>query len=698
MALKIPYIARELSWLSFNERVLQEAADPQVPLLERMKFLGIFSSNLDEFFRVRVATLTRLVDLGDAKEAIIPDPSNTLKQIQKITLEQHQRFNSVYQGILDELARRRIYIIDEKGLSAEQGEWVKFFFQTQVRSRLFPVMLDQVDKFPELRDAYITLAVCLYRGDDESKVKYALIEVPTDRISRFVILPQVRRTQYIMLLDDVIRYALGDIFSRFHFNRFTAHTIKLTRDAGLDIDDDISQSYIKKISKSVKQRKEGSPVRFIYDSEIPETLLKLFIRQFHLDSQDTLIPGARYHNFKDFMKFPQFDFAHSRYEPVQALPHQAIDRETSFFEIMDRQDFILHYPYHSFDYVIDLLREASIDPHVSSIRITVYRVAAHSSVLNALINAVKNGKSVTVVLELQARFDEEANIYWANKLQEEGVRVIFGVTGLKVHSKLCLITRRGKGKNKRSLKKYALIGTGNFNEATALTYSDHTLFTSDRRLTTEVQAIFDFFESPYKVPAFKHLLVSPFDFRQKITRMIKNEIANAREGKEAYIFWKLNNLVDSRIITRLYEASKAGVKIKLIVRSMFSLIPGVPGFSDNIEAVSIVDQYLEHTRIYVFCNNGAERIFISSADLMPRNLDGRVEVTCPVYDESIQRELKGFLDIQWKDNVKARVYEQNSVNRVKRGNAKIKVRAQQEIYRYLKSLHGGTKTAVRSEQ
>jgi len=678
--MKSLFTNKEISWLSFNERVLQEAADPEMPLIERLKFLGIFSSNLDEFFRVRVATLKRLVKLGKkAKKLIGHDPKNILKEIQKIVLTQQQTFEEIYQKILQEFADEKIFIINEQQLNKEQADYVKTYFQQEVRPKLFPIMIDQVDHFPDLRDHFIYLAVSLHKNNNQNKTTYALIEIPTDVLPRFLILPQIDGNNYIILLDDVIRYGLNDVFRALDYSQIEAYTIKLTRDSELDIEDDVTESYIKKVSKGLKQRQEGNPVRFVYDATIPPSLLKIFITGLNLHQEGTLIPGGRYHNFKDFMKFPDFGIKHLRYPASPKMPHRDIDPEVSLMATLEKKDILLHLSYQSFNYVIDLLREAAIEPQVVSVKMTIYRVAKNSNVMNALINAAKNGKSVMVVVELQARFDEEANIYWANRLRDEGIKVIFGVPGLKVHSKLCLITRR---KNDL-LKHYAMIGTGNFNEETAKIYSDHCLFTTDKRLTKEVCKVFDFFEHNYRTTNFKHLLVSPFSMRRRLLHLIQMEIKNAAKGKEAYIIMKMNNLVDTEIIEQLYAASQAGVKIRLIVRSMFAPVPGVSGLSDNIEAISIVDKYLEHSRIFIFCNGGDAKYFITSADLMPRNLDRRVEVTCPIYDKEIQQELHQFLEIQWQDNVKARILNDKLNNQFRQGPTDEKIRAQFAIHDFL---------------
>lgn len=675
---------KEISWLSFNERVLQEADDPNVPLIERIKYLGICSSNLDEFYRVRVATLNHLKELGKkAKKLFGENPSHILEEITKIALKQHDRFDKILKQLIKELRNENIFIIDETQLTEKQGEFVKNYFDSDVRPKLIPIMIDQVDKFPELKDRFIYLAVSLSKKDDKSKVKYALIEIPSDVLPRFLILPREDKNKYIILLDDIIRYRLVDIFSTLPFDNFEAYTIKITRDAELDIDNDLSKSVLDKIDKSLKQRKGGNPVRLIYDVAIPQEFLDFLLNKMNIYKIDTLIQGSKYHNNRDFMSFPKIGRKELRYNPINPLPHKDLLKNQNLFKCIRNSDILLHYPYHSFNAVIDLLREASIDPKVTSIKFTVYRVAKNSSVMNALINAVKNGKKVVVVLELQARFDEEANIYWANKLKEEGVQVIYGVPGLKVHSKLCLITR----KEKNSEKCYAIIGTGNFNEDTATIYSDHSLFTAERKLTREVKKIFDFFADNYKSHSFKYLIASPFDMRNKITTMIRNEIKNAKNGKEAYIHLKVNNLVDGPIIDKLYEASEAGVKIKLNVRGMYSLIAGVKDMSSNIEAIGIVDKYLEHSRIFIFCNGGDEKYFISSADWMTRNIDKRVEVTCPILDKKIQLELRTFFDIQWNDNVKARVLNETLDNKIRKDETNVTYRAQWKIYDYLSNYH-----------
>ena len=476
---------------------------------------------------------------------------------------------------------------------------------------------------------------------------------------------------------------MSDIFSIFKYDQSQAFTIKITRDAELDIEDDLSESYIRKIVKSLKQRKGGNPVRFIYDSDMPEELRSIIFKKLNLQSDDTIIAGSRYHNNRDFISFPVFDGKKYTYPKISPIPHKDINPHKSMLKAISEKDILLHFPYQSFDYILDLLREASIDPKVTTIKITIYRLAKNSSVVNALINAAKNGKTVVAVLELQARFDEEANVYWANRLQEDGVRVIFGVPGLKVHSKQILISRREGSREAL----YAVVGTGNFNEDTATIYSDHNILTADKRYTREVEKMFDFFENNYKTNVFKHFIVSPFNSRKKIGYLIQTEIKNARKGIESCITLKINNLSDAYLINKLYEASQEGVKIRLIIRGMFSLIPGIKALSENIEAISIVDKYLEHSRIFVFSNGGHPKYFISSADWMPRNIDRRIEIITPVYDENLQKELQAFIDIQWQDNERARILDKKLSNKFKSENGKKKLRSQWAIYDFLNALH-----------
>jgi polyphosphate kinase len=673
------YIPKEISWLSFNERVLQEAENKDIPLIERFKFMGIYSNNLDEYFRVRVATLKRISMYGPKSKNILGyNPKATLKKIHETVLIQNNKFEKNYTKLLKELENHKIYIINEKQLNPEQVEFVQNYFHKEVRTRLMPYLIEKDSELPNLTDDAIYLAVYLSKKDSQKR-RYALLEVPTAILPRFILLPDKGDEKHIIFLDDIIRFGLKDIFFIFDFDEISAYTIKLTKDAELEIADDISESYIDKLSKSLQQRKKGSPVRFIYDRCLPEDLLKIITKKLNFGPDDVIIPSNRYHNFKDFMKFPNLGQKQFYYEDIVPIPHRDIQHGKSILSAIKKKDIMLFFPYHPFDHFIDLLREASIDPFVTSIQITLYRLARNSSVINALLNAVRNGKEVTTVVELQARFDEEANIHWGNKLLDEGVKVIYGVPGLKVHSKLCLITRVHGDVAER----YAAVGTGNFNEDTARIYTDHLLLTTNKKITNEVYKAFNFFSVNYKKDNFYHLVLSPFFLRNKITLLIENEIKNAKEGKKAYIYFKLNNLTDTEIVNYLYEASNAGVKIRLIIRGMLSLVPGIKKQSENIKAIGVVDRYLEHSRFLIFCNGGVEQIYISSADLMPRNLDHRIEVTCPIFDKNIRSEIRNIFDIQWKDNVKARIFNETQSNEfVKSGNDIIQ--SQKEVYKYLK--------------
>jgi polyphosphate kinase len=672
------YIPKEISWLSFNERVLQEAENKEVPLLERLKFMGIYSNNLDEYFRVRVATLKRVSMLETKSKNIFGYSTKaTLKRVYETVLVQNLIFEKIYADLLLELGQNNIFIINEKQLNPEQSDFVQNYFHKEVRTRLMPFLIEKDSKLPNLIDAAIYLAIYLSESPTQ-KNRFALMEVPTNILPRFIVLPGDGKKNYIIFLDDIIRYGLKDIFFIFDFNEISAFTIKLTKDAELEMADDISESYIDKLSRSLRQRKKGDPSRFIYDRSIPEDLLKIIKKKLHFGTDDVMIPGNRYHNFKDFMNFPHLKNDKFYYQSNVPVFHPGLKNGESILSVMKKRDIMLHFPYNSFEYIIDLLQEASLDPYVTSIQITLYRLARNSSVINALLNAVRNGKKITTIVELQARFDEEANILWGNKLLEEGVKVIYGVPGLKVHAKLCLITRVVKNVTQR----YALIGTGNFNEDTAKVYTDQLLLTADKKITNEVFKVFSFLSINYKKDNYYHLVLSPFFLRNKIISLIENEIKNAKSGKKAYIFLKLNNLTDSKIIDSLYKASKAGVKIKMIIRGMLSLIPGVKDVSENIKAIGIVDRFLEHSRYLIFCNGGDEKIFITSADLMPRNIDYRIEVTCPIYDKNIKNDIKRIFEIQWSDNVKARIYDEKQSNKFL-SDGKTPLRSQLEVYNYL---------------
>ncbi|MBX3163960.1 MAG: polyphosphate kinase 1 [Bacteroidetes bacterium] len=677
-----PYFNRELSWLAFNERVLQEAADKTTPLIERLKFLGIFSNNRDEFYRVRVATVKRLAKLGKrANELYGEDPKELLIHLQRKVIEQQNHFEEIYQELLAELAMKNVFILNEKQLTSTQRMYVAELFETELVSNLFPVMIDDNKPFPYMKDKSSYLYLKLEALAEKKKTKYALIEIPS-KTARFVMLPSHGKKHYIMLIDDVIRSNAGGIFSVFGYKTVEAYNIKLTRDAELDMDNDVSKSMVEKISKSVKARSQGLPVRFVYDAAMPDDMLKYIMKKLGMDKKDNAIPGGRYHNFKDFIAFPHIGRHDLFYNHPMPLQHKLLyhNSETTL-KVIRQKDILLHYPYHSYNHIINLLREASIDPTVESIKITLYRVADNSKIANALINAVKNGKKVLVLVELQARFDEENNIYWANQLQEEGARVIFGVPGLKVHSKLFVITARENGKEVN----YAHIGTGNFNEKTSRTYTDFSLLTANKEIANDLNKVFEFYENNFKINSFKHLLVAPFYMRKQFIQLINKEIQHAKNKLPAAITLKMNSLVDKEMIAKLYEASRAGVHITLIIRGACSLVTEMPGWSENIKAYSLVDKYLEHARIFVFHNKGEEKIFISSADWMSRNLDQRSEVAVPIYDAELRKQLKDILNIQLSGNTKIRIIDQKQENKYKLPKAGEKTnRAQDEVYNYLK--------------
>lgn len=675
-----PLINRELSWLEFNARVLQEAADPSNPLIERLKFLGIYSNNLDEFFRVRVATLNRMAGLSNRKELgiAIKKPQIILKQIARIIKNQQKQFAETYHSLVKQMQQSGILLVNETQLSEEQGFFVREYFQNQVRSQLFPILLDYL-KLNSLVEKSIYLLVRLSEKENQNKEQHVVIQVPADSLPRFVQVPATQDQHCIILLEDVIRYCLDEVFSIYGFNLFNAYTFKFTRDAEMDIDNDVSKSFLEIMAESLKQRKKAAAVRLVYDRKMPKSMFNLLKEKMQVNDNDTIVEGGRYHNFKDFMAFPCIGSETLHNKPMPAIPHHKLPRNTSIFELLKRGDIMLHTPYQSFDYIIDLLREASIDPKVRAIKMTLYRVAKDSKVINALINACRNGKDVTVFMELQARFDEEANIHYAGKLQEEGVRLIQGTPGFKVHSKLLLIRRKEHQKNVY----YANISTGNYNEKTSRIYADDSLLTADQSITTEINNVFHLFESRFNPPKFKKIVVSPFGMRQHFIKLLNNEIKNAKQGIDAWCIIKLNNLMDEKLSLKLYQASQAGVKVDIICRSSCAIVPGIKGISDNIRVISIVDRFLEHSRVFVFANAGNELYYISSADWMVRNLDARIEVACPVYDTEIKQQLKTMLLLQLKDNIKARKVNHNSPNTYVTGGPPA-TRSQTEIYRFFK--------------
>lgn len=677
------YEEKELSWLSFNERVLQEAMDKTVPLIERVRFLGIFSSNQDEFFKVRVSDVKRRILInevhgGDDEAKVL------LRAIQQKVMALGEAFDNTYKELLIALARHNIFLVNEYQLSESIQQWLRVFFKEKVLRHIIPILLNkEVNPVKFLKDEYTYLAIEMKKNGQV--IQYALVEVPTDDLPRFFQLPPegTRRKKQIIILDNVIRFCLDEIFKGFFdYDEIAAYAVKLTRDAEYDLSDQLDLSLVDKMSDGLKQRLTAMPVRFVYEREMPAAMISFLKLKLQISSYDAIMPGGRYHNFKDFIGFPNVGRDYLENPKLPALDCRDFDCFVNAFDAITKQDILLYYPYHKFHHFTELVRQAAFDPAVSAIRINIYRVAKKSRIIHSLIDAANNGKKVTVVVELRARFDEAANIDWANILTDAGVKVVFGVPSLKIHSKLCLITRHEQGEAVR----YAHIGTGNFNEKTAKIYTDFSLLTRHPDITAEVEGVFEYIEYPYRRYKFNHLLVSPINSRRQLYRLIDNELANAKAGQPSGITLKINNLVDRDLINRLYAAGQAGVPIQMIIRGMCALRPGVPGLSDNIRVISIIDRFLEHPRVMVFHNKGNPQLYISSADWMSRNIDGRIEVGTPIYDERLKQRILDILELQLSDTCKARVIDADQKNEyVKRGNRR-KIRSQVAIYDYLKRI------------
>lgn len=683
-------IARDISWLSFNARVLQEAADDSVPLRERIKFLGIFSNNMDEFFRVRVATLKRMIELRGKRKVnmhLESAPEKILEEIQNRVLLQQNQFSRTWEKIVKEMEQQNIFLLTDQNLNREQKVFVTRYFEEEVRVNTVPIMIESVPSLPYVRDKSIYLGVLMSRTNERGayEQKFAIVEVPSRATGkRFINLPSAPGRQDIILLEDIIRFNLPSLFSYFGYERFESWIFKVTKDAEIDIDNDLNTSIIQKLEKGLKNRRKGKPVRFVYDKEMNPSLLEFLMKRLNLSRRDNLIPGGRIHNFRHFMDFPDiFPKKNLRKKPFH---HPLLPKNARVTDVIRQKDVMLNFPYHSFSPVIDLLREAAIDPEVTTIKITAYRLASNSKVINALINAVRNGKQVTVMLELRARFDEEANLEWKNILEEEGVKVVIGMPNMKVHAKICLIRK----KVKNTTYSYGFVSTGNLNEKTATVYGDHCLLTSNRAMMADINRVFNFLENPkpdlLPLKACKKLILCPTGLRTELIKWIQNEIRQAKAGKQANILLKMNSLSDEVLINLLYEAAKSGVTVQLIIRGICCLFTEDKKFKSPIQAISIVDEYLEHARVFVFHNGGQEKVFISSADWMVRNIDHRVEVTAQILDEDIQKVLKNILNIQLQDNVKARKIDNEQRNHyVDRAPNTPPIRAQLEIYNYLLS-------------
>ena len=678
------YINREISWLDFNARVLQEANDVHVPLLERLRFLGIFSNNLDEFFQVRYATVKRIAQSSKTGKRVFAGRSAQalLKEITSKVIDLQDESLEILNGIYKEMERENIFFIDQNEVKPEQEDFLKNYFIQNVNPALVTIILSQNrDQDLSANKAFLIVTMTLNQASENQNI-YALIEMPKDA-KRFVVLPKNGDgKQYIMMLDDLIRYHFHMIFSFFNYKSIQAHMVKITRDAELDLEEDVSISYLEKITLSVKDRMISDPVRLVYDKEIPDQTLSFVMDKLNIDSTDSLIPGGKYHQRRDYMNFPSLDRPDLLYSSFPPLPIPMLSMEENILDAIDQKDYLLNTPYQDFSYVIKFLREAALDPKVKSIKITIYRLSKSSLIVSALINAAKNGKKVLVQIELQARFDEENNINFAEQLEAAGVQLIFGIPGLKVHSKICIIERQHGKKNRR----YGFISTGNFNESTAKIYTDYTLFTTNQKILKEVNKVFNFLEVSYKIKKYKHLIVSPHYTASVISKMIDNEIENHQKGLPSGISLKLNNITNYPLVEKLYQASQAGVKIKMIVRGICCLVPGVKGLSENITVLSVVDKFLEHSRVIIFENAGEKKIYLSSADFMTRNIENRVEVACPIYDKELQQQILDAFELSWKDNTKARIVNQNPQNKMVKPKSEDKIqRSQWTTYDYYKN-------------
>ncbi|WP_404341389.1 polyphosphate kinase 1 [Pseudoalteromonas mariniglutinosa] len=674
------YFAKELSWLSFNERVLQEAKDKSNPIIERMRFLGIYSNNMDEFFRVRVADVKRRILLNKLPDAHFEEDEILLSQIQQKVLQLGKKFNQIHQQILHDLNQHNIHVEQPDKLGAFHLTWLHKFFHDNVLQHILPILLTENKDYSDYINDTMTY---LFVEMSNEKRYYAMLEVPTNRLPRFIILPpeKTRRHKTIVMLDDIILYFLRDVFSGFFsFSDIQGYAIKLTRDAEYNLDDELEEGLLDKMSKGLKQRIYAEPVRLVYDESMPEEMLKVMKKRLGVTHHDALIPGGRYRNFRDFIDFPNVGRQYLENKPLPPLQSSAFKQHASVFSCVSQQDILLYYPYHTFNHLLEFVRQAAFDPDVLQIKVNIYRLASKSRLVSSLINAAQNGKKVTVMVELKARFDEQNNIEWAKVLSSAGIKVIFGIPALKVHSKLCVIHR----KEGTQIAKYAHIGTGNFHEKTAKVYTDFSLFTKHQGICEESDSVFRFIESSYKPFHFEHLMISPVNARDTLLDLIDKEVQHVENGAQGKITLKINNLVDKQLVDRLYFAAHRGVKIRILVRGMCSLLPGISDFSDNIRIISIVDRFLEHPRVMVFENNGAAKVYISSADWMTRNLDHRIEVGVPIYDEQLKHLIIDILELQFKDRVKARIIDSEQKNHyVRRGNRK-KIRSQIAIYDLLK--------------
>ncbi len=681
-----PYIHRDISWLSFNYRVLQEAKDPAVPLFERIKFLAIYSSNLDEFFRVRVANHLNLLRLGKkTKRKLDYDPQEILKEIIELVNAQQEEYSQIFENqIIPELRQHGINLLRRLDLNQKQREFVESYFHENLLPFVQPVLMVRKKVRPFLNNAALYLAILMHdKTAAAGTEEYGLVKIPSDHLPRFIKLPSAEGKHNLIMLDDIVRHNVSYMFPGYDID--DTFSVKLTRDAELYIDDEFSGDLVEKIRQSLIKRHVGPPSRFVYDREMPASFLNYL--QDILDIQeDGLLREGRYHNNFDFFRFPDFGLNQLKNPPLPALSYRPLEEAVDFFGEIRRQDHLIHVPYHSYESVIRFFEESARDPYVTHIKIVQYRVARKSRIMEAIMSAVKAGKQVSCFVEVKARFDEEANLEWGERLERAGVQVHYSFPGVKVHSKLALVRRQ----ESEGPRLYTYLSTGNFHEDTAKVYSDFGLFTSDQRLTSEVARVFSFLETT-KLPEhdFQHLLVGMFNLRTDLLKLIDQEIANAQAGKTARIILKMNSLQDQEMVEKLYEASKQGVEIKLIVRGVCCLVPGVRNASSRIQAISIVDRFLEHARVFIFHNDGDEKIYLSSADWMVRNLTYRVETTFPVYDETLRKQILDIINIQLSDNVKARILDRKLTNKYRVNHSDLPIRSQVDTYYYLKRMEEG---------
>lgn len=668
--LKNLYVKRDVSWMYFNHRILQEAKKEYVPLLERLSFLGIYSNNLDEFFRVRVASLNRILASGDVDKHTKQDVKRTIKTINLLNENYSKEYTEATRQVVRELELHKIRMVNETQLNDEQKKWLEDFYYDKLNGSTNPIWLSEIKDLSTLEDNRIYL-IAEKTIIKDARSKYAIIKVPDKTFGRFIKIPASDGYDNIMYLDDVIRFCLPFIFIGLRPSYYRAYSFKFTKDAEMEVDNDADYGTMERIAIGVDSRKRGEPIRVLYDRDMPQSMQKKILERLDIRELDTSLASGRYQNHKDLMTFPDCGHDELKYPKWKHLMKPEFLSEQSILDLIREKDRFIHVPYHSFDAYIRVLREAALKPEVKEIRTTLYRLAKDSKVVKALICAARNDKKVTAVVELLARFDEESNIKWSKRMQEEGVNVIFGVEGLKIHSKLLYISSK-KGD-------IACVGTGNFHEDNAKMYTDYLMMTARPSIVSEMAKVFQFIDRPFQQVRFNQLLVSPNAMKSRILHMFDTEIKNAKEGKEAWAKIKINHITDPDVVAKIYQASQAGVKIDIVLRGNCSLVPGILGVSDNVHAVGIIDRYLEHSRILIFCNGGKNKYFLGSADWMPRNLLNRIEVMTPVYDDDLKEDLRRTVEYGLRDTANGRLVDGRGTDQLQEGEL---FRSQEELYKY----------------